>query len=230
MSNYELTEKEIKSIVNYILTNDDSILTTDIPTRFQKLYNAFMSKILKDNAEKSKENFTLRIKLEKFKETEKKNIEEGNYSETGLDSADLAADICHHLKEITGKTPYKTTVINILYLAYASWLYSHRQRICTEHPVVTTWGPQFWRAYKRIEGLNADDFQKKHLEVAEQNPPIAAFLKNCALKYWDYKQDEIKNILLKSMPLTEAAKSGKNNEPIDDRNIYLWKEEQKKSK
>lgn len=230
MQNYEITEKEIKSILDYILTNNDSVLLTDIPARFQKLYNAFMAKLLKDNAEKRKTNFSLKLKLEKYKETEKTEAEQGNYTETGLDSADIAAAISHHLKEITGKTPYKTTVMNILYLGYASWLHSHRQRICTEHPVATTWGPQFWRAYKRLEGLNAEDFKKKHLEVAEQNPPIAAFLKNCALKYWDYKQDEIKNILLKSMPLTEAAKSGKNNEPIDDRNIYLWKEEQKKTK
>lgn len=222
---YDITPEELQSIKEFVENN--APVNSETVEKFMALSFATMKKLQQRLYEAKNENFKLQRRLEHYQKKDKGALPDTvpAFSDTGYDSADIAAALTFCLQELNSYKLNKTKVNLILYEMYASWLASKRQRLFTEHPVANEWGPQFWRVFKRIDPRIR--YQKdSYIKVAEVNPGVAAFIKNAAHKYYDYSLSDLKKLFLNSAPYKNAMPSnnnGKWGKEISDSDIYVWK-------
>lgn len=228
---YELSQQDIDGLTAFIEEGKTAVLETGATEKLYALSAAVARKMQEYCIEQRKKNAKLDKKLCLYQAKERLDMMNGEFSfnETELDSLDVAAALIHCLQRTSGKYISKNKVIYILYNMYCSWLANKKERMFTEHPACTEWGPQFWRVYKHIDNPNNvipyDAFKK----LAEQNPAVAAFCRNTAEKYYDYTEKELKLKFTESEPYKNALpvhNNGKWGKQIADTDIYLWKNSQ----
>lgn len=221
-SKYELLPRELQMVMDYITEGKKDILLTDIPKRFNAIHAAFISRLTNDCNETSEKLFKLQRKLDSLNAKKEKDIAEGVFAEAGLDSAEIAQALLYRLQQLKTYKLTKGKVIAILYEMYASWLASKKERLTIEHPVATEYGPQFWRAYNRLD-VKIQMTSEAHDQIKKQNPGVAVFIDNAARKYYDYREEDMKKIFMKSTAYTNATpehNGGKWNKEMSDIDIY----------
>lgn len=227
---HDISQEDLARIIAFVEDGNDEALSTGAISKFYALSAALGRRLSEYGQSAAKKNFLLERKLERYQRKEKAEIAEGVFSETGLDSVDVALALLYSLQQLKTYQLTKSMLICILYSMYASWLGSKKERLFAEHPVATEWGPQFWRVYKRIVSVKSRVPDECYTNLARQNPAVAAFARNAARKYYDWKESDLRNLLLKSDPYkisTKEHNSGKWGKEIPDSAIYVWKTEGK---
>lgn len=222
---YSITEDDIKKIISFVEDGDEAVLETDIVTTFIALNAAFTKRLVTCISGKNRKTNILERKLKRINRRAEAAIEAGDFRETQRDGVNVAYMLTYHLQQMNASVISKNKVIYILYLMYASWLYSKKERFLIEHPCATEWGPQFWRVYGRLD-VRYRITQEDYSALAMADPAAAAFCKSAAKKYYDYKDHDLKEMLLKSKPYKNSlpdTNRGKWNKEINDLDIYNWK-------
>ena len=221
---YSIHPENLKAIEDFV--NDK---TNDIPIEaakeLQTIFFAFQRKTLACAKTYKDKALHLTKRLERINAKAEKAAEQGDFSETGLDSFDVANALLYQLQLLGAPVHNKNKIIYILFEMYSSWLASKKQRLFLEHPVATEWGPQFWRVYKRLNIKTAIP-ETAWKDLTSSNPAVAAFTKNAAAKYADYHENTLKDYFIKGEPYKNATaekNGGKWNKVISDTDIYLWK-------
>lgn len=227
--NIDLTQEEINQLIAYIREDKKDVLRTNIPSKLISLFMSFQDKMAKELRDSENRAFMLERKLDRFKEKEQEDIAQGNFAETDRDSYEVALCLLYCLQQVKTYKLTKSKLLYILYLAYASWLAGHKERLFAEHPVATEFGPQFWRVYKRLN-INTNVPYDVWKNMCEKNPGIARFLDNVAHKYYDYSEKMLREPIMKSEPYRHALPEknhGKWNKEITDSEIFVWRNETK---
>lgn len=223
---YDLTADDIQMIRDFVQSGDPKVLDSDAISTFNALHAALAKKLAAYAVEKTKHASILERKIQRKQKREEQALIAGEFTETQRDSVDVTTMLLYHLQQ-KGYNMTKNKVVHILYLMYASWLYSKKERLFMEHPCATEWGPQFWRVYSRLDVRKRVDYQQ-YISLAKQDPAAAAFCKRAAEKYFDYNENTLKANLLRSTPYKNALpdhNGGKWNKEISDSDIWFWKQE-----
>lgn len=221
-----LTPEDIEAIRAFLEDGDTAVLKTEAIDRLYATASAMGRKLADLNEATQKKCFTLERRLDRYKAKEATQAQEGVFEETGLDSLDVATALLYCIQQHDGFIISKTKLIHILYEMYASWLASKRQRLFVEHPVAAEWGPQLWRVYKKIENVRTPVLYQTYASLAQQNPAVAAFCRNAAAKYYDWREKDLRDYLMKGAPYKNATpekNNGKWGKEISDADIFAWK-------
>lgn len=222
--NAYISVAELEELIKFASGETGNIDAT-LLEKFDQLHASVTRSVLKSYTGLRKRNALLEERIDKYRDREQQRVAQLGFDETGLDSYEVAQALLYQLQHLDTYKLTKQKVVLILYEMYASWLVSKKERLVIEHPVATEWGPQFWRVYKRINvGMTVEPSAWKRL--AEMNPGVAAFCKNAAQKYCDYKDSELRNAFVKSAAYRKASKDnngGKWNGEIRDEDIAAWK-------
>lgn len=225
---YNLTSAQLAELTQFA-SDERAEISKESIEALTSLYNAVQRNIVKNWTGTRKRNAMLTERLEKYNERKKDAIEAGEFTDTGLDSLDVAKALLYQLQQ---RQTYKLSIyklIAILYEMYASWLYSKKQRLFIEHPVATEFGPRFWRVYNKVN-VNERIYLSSWKLFAQNNPGIASFCENAAQKYYDYAEGDLNRMYISSKAYKNAHKdnnNGKWNKEITDVDIYAWKKAQK---
>ncbi len=222
----ELTGEQLKSLLSFLEGGDTTALSNGAVDRLYWLVAAVGHKLADIHEEDKKRIFSLERRLDRYKSKEQAAVEQGLFADTGLDSLDVALALLYCLQRLKTYKLTKNKLIYILCEMYASWLGSKKERLFVEHPVCTQWGPQLWRVYKRIDRVGALVPYEYYEKLASQNAAVAAFCKNAAQKYYDWKESDLKELFARSEPYRNALPAhngGKWNKEISDSDLYLWK-------
>lgn len=220
-----ITPAELEVIQRYA-SGETREIDPELVERLEHLHNTVTRCIIKTCTGLQKRNALLEERIGKYRDREQQRVTEVGFDETGLDSFVVAQALLYQLQQLRTYKLTRGKVILILYEMYASWLASKRERLFIEHPVATEYGPQFWRVFKRInmgQTLTSDAWT----DLTEQNPGVAAFCRNAAQKYYDYKESELRDTFMKSAAYRKAARdnnNGKWNGEIRDEDILQWKQ------
>ena len=223
---YELSPEEMATVVAFLDDGDTAAVDNGTLDKLFKLSMSASRKLAEVNQAVTKKNFSLERRLDRYRKQEEAAIAEGNFADTGLDSLDVGLALLYCLQQKKTYNLTKNMVIYILYEMYCSWLASKRERLFAEHPVVTEWGPQLWRVYKHLANVKAPVPYDYWRNLTDQSPAVAAFCRNAANKYYDWKASDLKDIFIKSEPYRNALpkyNNGKWGKEISDSDIYVWK-------
>lgn len=223
-----LTQEQMDSIVHYINGDEGAKMNESIVATFDMLYLKLHKRIMLNLIAEEKKNTRLNVKVAKMEE--KRNSQKTadtngeGFGCTGLDSADVAGCLTWELQNILQKGVSKSRMLKILYLMYATWLATKKERLFLEHPVATERGPIFWRAYKKINTeVNID--ASYHTRMASQNPGVAVFARNAARKYYDMNEKDLEEYIKSGEPYKNAlpGPDGKWCRQLSDNDIFLWR-------
>lgn len=225
---YDFSLSDLQAVTGYLNAQNERPSDQVIKT-FLSMSAALQARLLKELADAENKLGAARKRVERYTEKEQAYVAQHGYPELGIDSVDLAAALLWALQR-HGRRITITKTVHILYEVYAAWLASHGERVTIEHPVVTAYGPQFWRVYRRFkDNVNSPVPKDAWDAVARINPGLANLVVNAANKYCDIDDGDLKEYLLKSIPVRQAmpAKNDpdpKWNSPIDDSLIVRWKQ------
>lgn len=221
---HALTPEQIQSL--YAFAEDcRNGIDLELVTALNDLHDRVQTSMVRELAAVRRHNKGLQARVDRDEMKRENAVLSGEFAETQLDSADVAAVLLYHLQGLRTYKLSRQKVILILYEMYASWLASKRERLFTEHPVATEYGPMFWRVYKRIDTRVNVPYEKV-AQMKAANPGVAVFCENAARKYYDYNDKTLSEMFLKSRPYSDATKEhngGKWNKEIDDVQIFQWK-------
>lgn len=223
--NHIITADELEHLTAFAETGDTEALDTDAAQRLFNLAALVGRRLAEAGTAAAKRNLMLECKLEKYRKRDREAADGNGFTDTMLDSADVALALLYCLQERHPWRLTKSKVMLILYEMYASWLVSKKQRLFIEHPVAAEWGPQMWRAYKHID-VAADVPHECFRRLAEQSSAVAQFCRNAATKYYDCSEDDLRKIFTDSEPYRNALperNGGKWGRPFSDTEIYAWR-------
>lgn len=225
MAFWNLSPEELSVILAFVNDENDDILKTDLPQRFNNLTAAFQAKIIKaltaersrvNRAEKSIERLNVRLQG---------RVAEGTFVELDFSAVDLAKCILYIMK-VNNYYCTRDRIQCLLYEAYSRWLADKSERLTSEHPVAQDWGPHFWTVSHRLGNLSiavsVDDWKV----IAEKNPGVARFLENVVKKYAPCSDLELKSMLKQGAPYKNAVPKHvgeKWGKEIKDADIFAWK-------
>lgn len=221
-----LTAEELERLILFA-EDERQPVDTELVTKLNELHATVQRNALKHLTGAVKRNKMLNEQIEKYRARRHTQLMQNEFAETGLDSLEVAKALLYNLQQLKAYKLNNAKVVQILYEMYASWLGSKGERLFTEHPVATSYGPQFWRVWKRLSSDTTETYDSVKA-VAEKNPGVAAFIKNAANKYYDYGENELNNLFKKTAPYKNASPErhgGKWNVEISDADIYAWKNE-----
>lgn len=227
---YELSAKELESIIAFVRDDDMGVLATGAIERLYNLCSATGRKLAETSKRSIAKANTLEHRLENYRAKSRMALEQGEYSCTDLDSIEIALAVLYQLQQLKTYRLTRTKFNGILYLMYASWLYANGQRLCIEHPRVNEWGPTFWRASNHLSNLTLRVEYKDWENITQKNPAVANFIKTQTQRYYDMKEKDIIDVIKKSAPYKSGVPKradDKWTKDFDDREIFAWKESQK---
>ena len=219
-----LSPEELERLIQFA-EDDRKPIEPELVAKLYELHAAVQRNALKHLVGANKRNAMLSERFERQRAEKRAQIQLHQFGETGLDSLEVAKALLYNLQQLKAYKLNKSKVIQILFEMYASWLGSKGERLFTETPVATAYGPQFWRVYKHLSTDTTETYDSVKA-LAEKNPGVAAFVRNAANKYYDYGENELNNMFKKSVPYKNASSEkhgGKWNTPINDADIYAWK-------
>ena len=226
-----LNKEQLDELIRFA-SDDKAFPSFEALEALNALYTAVQRNTVRHLSGTRKRNAMLEEQVQRLREKREQKIDDGQFAETDLDSAEVATGLLFQLQQLKTYKLNKYKLQAILYEMYASWLYSKKERLFLEHPVATQFGPRFWRVYNRVDTNNTVPYQAWKA-FAEKNPAVAAFCKNAAAKYYDYAEGTLNRTFLASKAYKNADEShnnGKWNKDIEDSDIYRWKENQKAQK
>lgn len=223
-----LTHEQLDELVKYA-ADEKQIPSAEAIEALNALHSAIQRNAIRLLNGTMKRNALLEERLDKYKSRENTRIEAGEFTDSGLDSLEVATALLYQLQQLKTYKLSKYKLQAILYEMYASWLYSKRERLFIEHPVATEFGPRFWRVLRRLETGTPVPYSAWR-NFTEKSPAVAKFCENAAAKYYDYAEGTLNRMFSSSKAYKNAGKEhndGKWNKEIADADIYAWKHEQK---
>ena len=180
-----------------------------------------------------KRNALLSERLEKYKEREQRKVDAGEFPGTGFTSVEVARALLYQMqKDPTMKISVGKLILTIYHM-YASWLYSSKERLFSEHPTSNSFGAQLAdvKAHFKESNLLYERVPYATWKAfCEKNPGVAAYVENAAAKYSRKSYDELQKDILESRPYRNASRennNGKWGKVIEDADIYAWKKASK---
>lgn len=230
---YLLTEEERDLLVQYLNEENSLFLDGEGPDKVFRVANDLRKKMTSDMKAAMRDRVRLQQKVERLSAQKKTaaqaTVEARAFQNLGVDSVDLAWAIVEACREQRVHCT-KNRLVLFVYECYCSWLGSHMELITIDTPVITKWGPQFWRVWKQVdpEATPPDGSLRK---LSETGSGLVPFVRNVVAKYATYNVNNLKEYYIKSDPYRKAEKAGggKTNTPIDPRDIYLWRQGQGRS-
>lgn len=219
-----LTPEELQQLIRFA-EDDRTPVAHEVIAKLNELNAAVQRGVLRRLSGADKRNAMLTERDERRRAEKRSLLQLNEFGETGLDSLEVAKALLYNLQQLRAYRLNRSKVIQILYEMYASWLGSKGERLFTEHPVATAFGPQFWRVYKHISTDTTEPYDSVRT-VAEKNPGVAVFIRNAAAKYYEYGENELNDMFKKTVPYKNATSErngGKWNAEIKDADIYAWK-------
>lgn len=227
---YSITYEQLQALLAFA-EDDRQGVDPDAVEALNELNSAVQKNVLKHFRGTLKRNKMLSERMEKMREHREEKFVDGEFTETGLDSAQVAKALLYQLQQLRTYKLSKYKVMAILYEMYASWLYSKKQRLFVEQPSATQWGPRFWHAFNKLDMTQTVPYEE-YKALAELNAGVAAFCRNAAGKYYDITESTLTKMFMKSKAFTNAAPPNNGNKwngIIDDKDIYAWKKAQDNS-
>lgn len=223
---YELTSRELEGIIAYVRENDTTVLQTDAIAKFLNLGSALGKKLRDDVVRSSRRAETAEGRLQRIREKEQESFKNEDIPGTGLDSLTVAIALLYQLQSLKAPALTKRKLNYIFYRMYAEWLAGHDQRLVTEHPVATPWGPYFWRVENQVKSVTIRVTYEDWKNFAFDHPSIAGFIKTYAAKHCNDNEKDMKEFLMSSKPYRsrKPKKDGKWNAELDDHEIREWKQ------
>lgn len=235
MSTYNITPEEMKGILDFLNgESGTSVLGTPQAAVFMAAANELRRR--GDTALRNCRNEIERLRRRVDALNARLGKDPGNaeFTDLGIDSVDMAKMICFYIRKQTAHlagTYYikRSVVITLLFQAYSGWLGKNSERICMEHPVATEYGPQFWRAYGKLDPAAelTDDDRRQLTEIGEKHPGLTAYVRNMVAKYLDAGIKELSDYHKSGFPYRNAEREcrevGRWNTEIKDSDIYAWK-------
>ena len=222
---YDITIDQLDEIRSFVEA-DGVLPSKETVIKFNALHTALNKKMYEELSKSRSKAVRLEKRVQSLKAKEEDRAAAGVFAETvpGLDSLDVAKALAYCLKQKQTYALNNSKVIAILYEMYASWLESKHERLFAHHPQASPFGPSFWRVYKKLDigAATRDDFSA----LAERNAGIAAFCRNAAEKYYDWKLSDLVNPTKNSAPYRNAMPEhhdGKWSAEISDADIYEWR-------
>lgn len=218
-----VSTQDFEQIKDY-LEGAEITISREQVANFFSMADELRSRMLKNLGTAKNEVSRLNRRLERYADQENKKIEEGNFDELGLDSVDIARALLYVMKSRKVYISHRKLQY-ALFIVYANWLATHRQKICIESPKAQEWGPWFWRVANNVKEKNvtlSTDFDN----LMKINPGLGCLVKYVGEKYSDMNEDDIAKYLKKSEPYVKADASrnnGKWGAVLDDTLIYRWK-------
>lgn len=222
---YDITSEQLEEITRFVNDEQDTLPGTAATSALQNLFFAYQKKLAGRLNETIRKADRLEKRLNLLENKREEQAVLGNFECIDIDSVIIAKGLLYKLKGLNGYNLTKYKVIYIMYLMYASWLASHRQRLFIEHPVATEWGPHLWRVAKNID-IKTDGTIEDWRKLTQESPAVAAFTEESAKKRYLLSPDELRRLLVATAPYTNALpekNGGKWNKEITDADIYAWK-------
>lgn len=222
-----LTQQQLESLIRFA-ADDKTVPDLAAIEALSDLHHRVQTNVIKHLTGAWKRNSMLQEQMTRIRERENEHAEQGVFEETDRDSFLVARALLYQLQQLKTYKLTKTKVNAILYEMYASWLYSKKARLFTEHPVAAEWGPMMWHAVKKLEPGDQVSPQE-WLDFASRYPAVAAFCKNAAQKYYDIDCSTLYDGF-KSTAAYKKASAENNGDKwgteISDADIYAWKKRQ----
>lgn len=242
---YDFTPEELTAVIQYVENGDLTQMTQETLKKFNALHAALTNRLYKDMIQDKSKTNRLKNSVERLKAANEARYEAGVFSDTGLDSVDVAKMLLYHLQKKDVTVPYSekmkitnSKIVLILFEMYASWLCSKKQRLFLEHPSATEYyvqfgnyksqkipAPQFWRVFKQklhCSFVSDQEYEK----LREKSRDVAGFARNAAEKYYSYNENVLCEYFTKTSAFINADKdhnNGKWGKDLSDADIYAWK-------
>lgn len=224
---YEMTKQTLDSVLDYLNGRKDISAVTDEVTQMRVIAAALQKKMHADLVDASARLRRQTMKIERLDRKAGEKISLGQFTELGFDSLEIAQALrwCLINRTEMRADMDRSDIIRIVYEIYASWLGSKAERVTAEHPQATSYGPQFWRIYRKLPTMPAPRYED-YSAVASRNPGLAKMIENAATKYCDYSMKALTDFHKNNDAYRNALpkhNGGKWNKELDDRDIYLWR-------
>ena len=222
---YTITPEQLNRLIEFA-EDDRAEMDFDAIEALNYLHQAVQRHAMKRLSGAMKRNEMLNERLTRFQERNRQKYLNGDFGDTNLDSLVFAKATLYQLQryDTTNLTRFKFLLI--IYRMYATWLYSHKERLFVEEPQAREWGPQFYRIDQNINvklKASYDDYKA----LAEKSPAKAAFCRDYIAEYHDQPYEFFHDTVFRSAPFLNAHKNnnnGKWNKHFSLVDIFLWRE------
>ena len=180
--------------------------------------------------EKEDELSRLRAELERLREENRQlaastGTEVGSgFTETGIDSLDLAKAVCFRSKE-QGHILYRNQVQTIMYILYGKHLARCGARLTTEHPQMWEYGPVFPRVYSKLKDTSDDGYRAEYEALVTAHPDVAMDMEDTVTRCSWKSCRELLSVLTAAGSPWAAARSrcpDRKTAPSEDAEILEW--------
>ena len=236
---YQITMDELQSVLSFINDPKKGQLDITAARKIVGVADALNKTLLNENLALRNKANSLAKSVDRLKSkinADKALVRDSDsFDCTGLSSIDVANAFLYCLQQnkvVLTKEKFRY----LLYLAYCSWLHNSDKRLFIEEPYAIKTGPIFWvfsKEYKDKSVINAVPYEY-WTTLTTKSSAVAGFLKSFSSSKLCKEETEhtLSRMLEKSYPFVEAMKAaekvGKKSHIISDKDIWYWKDEQKK--
>ena len=146
------------------------------------------------------------------------------FTETGIDSLDLAKAVCFRSKE-QGHILYRNQVQTIMYILYGKHLARCGARLTTEHPQMWEYGPVFPRVYSKLKDTSDDGYRAEYEALVTAHPDVAMDMEDTVTRCSWKSCRELLSVLTAAGSPWAAARSrcpDRKTAPSEDTEIRDW--------
>ena len=146
------------------------------------------------------------------------------FTETGIDSLDLAKAVCFRSKE-QGHILYRNQVQTIMYILYGKHLARCGARLTTEHPQMWEYGPVFPRVYSKLKDTSDDGYRAEYEALVTAHPDVAMDMEDTVTRCsWKSCRELLSVLTAAGSPWAAARKRcpDRKTAPSEDAEIREW--------
>ena len=238
------SEKEIGELKGYLLDENGAVpgrkAISDLFNLTRDLVNKMAYQIRQAQGERMKAQMALMEREEEFSrlKAEVESLREENrrlsattgtdagtgFTETGIDSLDLAKAVCFRSKE-QGHILYRNQVQTIMYILYGKHLARCGARLTTEHPQMWEYGPVFPRVYSKLKDTSDDGYRAEYEALVTAHPDVAMDMEDTVTRCsWKSCRELLSVLTAAGSPWAAARKRcpDRKTAPSEDAEIREW--------
>lgn len=235
---YDFTPQQLANILAFLNGDTSIVLDMEAAKQLVSISAALTRAVLQENYSLKGRNRSLERQAERNRERRENEkallVSSGEFDCTGIDSEVVAWAFLYLLQQrkvLLTKEKFRILV----YLVYASWLYHRETRLFVETPRAIESGPIFWSLNSKITNVVTPVGYDRWKALTEKSPAVAAFLSS----YVEHgvinaSEGDLLRMAVQSAPvktaMETARKNGKKTWEISDKDIWIWKDNQKKGK
>ena len=238
------SEKEIGELKGYLLDENGAVPSrkaiSDLFNLTRDLVNKMAYQIRQAQGERAKTHMALmekedelsrlKAELERLREENRQlaastgaDVSTG-FTETGIDSLDLAKAVCFRSKE-QGHVLYRNQVQTIMYILYGKHLARCGARLTTEHPQMWEYGPVFPRVYSKLKDTSDDGYRTEYEALITAHPDVAMDMEDTVTRCSWKSCRELLSVLTAAGSPWAAARGrcpDRKTAPSEDSEIREW--------